>query len=152
MPTPEDPAPSSRSHDHPGRRILVVDDDPAVRDLFRVILHHARFSVEVADSGTAALHRLAKFRPDAITLDLAMPGVDGFSVLDWLRALPSAPPVVIVTGAAYPEEVMSLGPPVVGILIKPPHPGELIAACERALAGSPTSPGAAVSLRADERD
>jgi CheY-like chemotaxis protein len=103
MPTAA-PALLTTSTAHPqGRRVLVVDDDRAIRDLFRAVLRRADFIVEVADSGTAALRRVAESGPDVVTLDLAMPGVDGFAVIDRIRALSSPPPIVVVSGGAYPE-------------------------------------------------
>jgi len=116
-----------------GRRILVVDDDPTIRELFRAVLRRADFSVEVAESGVMALRRMAEVPPDVVTLDLAMPGMDGFTVVDRLRAMPCPPPIVVVSGAAYEEEVLSFGCPVVAFLAKPLHPADLVVACERAL-------------------
>jgi CheY-like chemotaxis protein len=123
-----------------GRRVLVVDDDPATRELFRAVLHRANFRVHVADSGRTALRLVADWKPDVVTLDLAMPIVDGFAVIDWFRALPSPPPIVVVSGGTYPEEMLSFGRPVVAFLPKPLHPDDLVAACDRALC-RPQVPG-----------
>lgn len=116
-----------------GRRVLVVDDDRAIRELFGAVLRRADFHVAVAERAAIALRSITDSKPDVVILDLAMPRVDGFAVIACLRALPSPPPVVVVSGAAYPEEMLSFGRPVVAFLAKPVHPGDLVVACERAL-------------------
>jgi two-component system OmpR family response regulator len=115
------------------RHVLIVDDDPAIRELFRTVLRRAGFVARLADSGRTAMRMVADYQPDVVTLDLAMPGEDGFAVIDRLRALPNAPAVVVVSGAAYPDEALALGTPVVAVLTKPLHPEDLVAACHRAL-------------------
>src|SRR6185369_14560239 len=108
------------------RRVLIVYDDGGVRELFRAVLRRADFTVEVADSAAAALRRLVDSAPDVMTLDLAMPGTDGFTLIHRVRALPSPPPIVVVSGGMYPEEMLSFGRPVVAYLEKPLLPGDLV--------------------------
>ena len=67
-------------------RILVVDDEPAVRSALDRALRLERYDVELAADGRAALDALAERRPDAVVLDVAMPGVDGLEVTRRLRA------------------------------------------------------------------
>jgi adenylate cyclase len=69
-----------------GRRLLVVDDDPDVPDLVRQLLDGAGYAIEAAGDGKAALRAVAAHRPDAILLDLMMPEMDGFAVLEVLQA------------------------------------------------------------------
>jgi CheY-like chemotaxis protein len=84
--------------------ILVVDDDPAIRAMFvRTLAKHG--DVDQAASGDEALELLARRRYDAITLDLAMPRVDGFGVLEQLgvaTATNHSTPVFVVT--ANPQD------------------------------------------------
>jgi PAS domain S-box-containing protein len=79
--------------------VLVVDDDATVRRLVAESLGGDDFSVEEAADGEAALRAVAERAPDAIVLDLLMPGLDGFGVLERLRADPEARdiPVVVLT-------------------------------------------------------
>ncbi|MEX2644856.1 MAG: response regulator [Gaiellaceae bacterium] len=85
----------------PGRNgtVLVVDDDATVRRLVAESLGGDDFSVEEAADGEAALRAVAERRPQAIVLDLIMPGLDGFGVLERLRADPELRdiPVVVLT-------------------------------------------------------
>jgi len=86
-----------------GRRmplILVVEDEPMQRLLCRKALNAAGFdSIEVED-GAQALSAFARHRPDAVLLDLVMPGMDGFAACASLRALPGGrgTPILMVTG------------------------------------------------------
>jgi hypothetical protein len=67
-------------------RILVVDDDESIRGLVRDVLEAEGYEVDVAADGFAALRRLAACRPDAVVLDVMMPGMDGYAVLSQIRS------------------------------------------------------------------
>jgi CheY-like chemotaxis protein len=81
------------------RRVLVVDDDPAVREQLSSILGERGYRVETASGGAEGLALIRQHRPDAVILDLMMPDVDGFTVLERLRDDPATLdlPVVILT-------------------------------------------------------
>jgi CheY-like chemotaxis protein len=66
--------------------VLVIDDEPAVRDLMQRFLAKEGFRVVTAASGEEGLRRARELRPDAITLDVMMPGLDGWAVLSALKA------------------------------------------------------------------
>jgi DNA-binding response OmpR family regulator len=116
-----------------GRRALVVDDDHQIRQLFSAVLRRAGFEVEVASDGATAMQRIVASRPDVVTLDLVLPGMDGFAIIHRLRELSDAPPVVIVSGAAARTEWPAGSDPVVASLPKPLRARDLVAACEDAL-------------------
>ena len=78
-------------------RILVVDDEPDVVDMLREYLSHAGFSVDTALNGMEALRLIQHARPDAILLDINMPGMPGMEVLQHIRARDSTIPVIMVT-------------------------------------------------------
>ncbi|MEW6281806.1 MAG: response regulator, partial [Candidatus Eremiobacterota bacterium] len=82
-----------------GSLILVVDDDPTVHDLMKRSLGRAGFRVEVAGSGPEGLARARALSPDLITLDVTMPGMDGWAVLSALKADPELAdiPVIMVS-------------------------------------------------------
>ncbi len=79
--------------------VLIIDDDPNVRDLLCRNLSAAGYRTEEADGGTIGLEKAKQMRPDIITLDVVMPRVDGWSVLSELKADPETQniPVVMVT-------------------------------------------------------
>lgn len=78
-------------------RILVVDDEPANVLLLERVLEREGHQVATASDGDAAVERLAAFRPDLVLLDLVMPGVDGYGVLEQIRAVDVDLPVIAVT-------------------------------------------------------
>jgi len=79
--------------------ILVVDDDPAIRKMFRRMLEKEGWEVTEAENGHAAMTSIAESLPSLILLDLMMPEMDGFQVVEELRKHPiwSSIPVVIIT-------------------------------------------------------
>ena len=79
------------------RRVLVVDDEDNVTHLVSSALRFDGFETVTADSGTAALSKVAENEPDLIVLDVMMPGMDGLGVLHNLRAAGSQVPVIFLT-------------------------------------------------------
>lgn len=81
------------------RRLLVVDDDPKVVDLVRQLLEDAPYRIDAAKDGRAALRAIDQARPDAILLDLLMPRMDGFDVIEHLQKDPLRRdiPVIVLT-------------------------------------------------------
>ena len=70
----------------PGKTVLVIDDDATVRDLMKRSLTRAGFHVELAADGPTGLEQARRLRPSVITLDVMMPGMDGWAVLNELKA------------------------------------------------------------------
>lgn len=91
-------------------RVLIVDDDPTVTDLFSRMLRLEGFEVWAAHSSEAGLTLAQAHRPHAVILDLRMPLTSGLHLLRALRALPglSHTPVAIVTGDYYLAEAQTL--------------------------------------------
>ena len=98
-PTPE--LPVEEHHDPAsGRRlVLVIDDDPYVHDMLRRTLPRETYDMAAATAGEAGLIRARELKPDAILLDIVLPGLDGWSVLAEIRKDPTlaAVPVLIMT-------------------------------------------------------
>ncbi len=92
--------------------ILVIDDEPGIRDLLDTLLGRKGYDVVLADSGQKGLEVFRRARPDVIVLDLKMPGMNGVTVLQQIRSLNPTQPVIVLTGAATPEseqQVRALG-------------------------------------------
>ncbi|WP_067858738.1 response regulator transcription factor [Nocardia shimofusensis] len=81
----------------PEARVLVVDDEPMIVELLSVSLRFQGFAVETAVDGAQALDRARAFRPDALIVDVMMPGIDGFGLLPRLRADGIDAPVLFLT-------------------------------------------------------
>jgi two-component system response regulator MprA len=89
-----------------GARILVVDDERALRDSLRRALVLEGYQVELAEDGAAALDLLAahEVEPDAIVLDVLMPGVDGLEVARRLRKAGNRTPILMLTARAEVDD------------------------------------------------
>jgi CheY-like chemotaxis protein len=80
-------------------RVLVVDDDEAIRKLIAAILRRRSFHVDSAANGEEALKRLAEHHYDIMLLDLMMPRVDGYTVIERVREQKIDVEIVVVTAA-----------------------------------------------------
>lgn len=86
-------------------RVLVVEDDAPIRQLIRTRLRLADYDVHIARNGKEALRRIHELRPDAMVLDINMPELDGFGVLQAMREDRSSPrPATMVLTARDAEE------------------------------------------------
>ena len=70
------------------KNILVVEDDPSIRDMYRMALANDNFIVEVADSAAELYAKLERFIPDVIFLDVMLPNISGLEILKELRTNP----------------------------------------------------------------
>ncbi len=126
-----------------GGPILIVDDDPAVRDLKRRALEAAGWAVVEATGGQEALDRIASHRPRAILLDLFMPEMDGFAVVEALRANSAGSSIPIIVATAHdlsPAEREALRGRVERVIQKNGYAPEVLAKVVRkALAARRTS-------------
>lgn len=89
-------------------RILVVDDEPNLRRAVEVALRLRGFEVDTAANGPEALRRIAARRPDAIVLDIAMPGLDGLALLPQIRQRTAAPVLMLTARAETRDKVRAL--------------------------------------------
>ena len=80
-------------------RILIADDDVALRSLFARILSKAGYRVETVEDGHAAVEIVAASPPDVLITDLMMPHLTGWSVFSRVRRLAPALPILIISGA-----------------------------------------------------
>ena len=138
-PPPVPDAEGLRARAAPGRRVLVVDDEPAMRELLSQTLALAAYDVDTTPDAEAALEMLRKpSRPyDLLIADLKMPGMDGLSLIRRIRDMGSAVPIIIITGFSTKGsaiDAVNLG--VSGYLTKPFRVHEVLAAAARALGGS----------------
>jgi CheY-like chemotaxis protein len=86
------------SAEHPRPlRVLIVDDDTRLVFVMQEVLGDAGYETKVAADGHAAIQRLSTFAPDVILLDLMMPHMTGYDVLDWLKRNALTIPVVVAT-------------------------------------------------------
>src|SRR5260370_746147 len=111
-----------------GGRLLVVDDDPDVRDSLERALRHAGYAVSTAVHGADALDAVARSPVDLIVLDVLMPMVDGFDACRRLRERGDATPVLVLTARdAIDDRVAGLEAGADDYLVKPFALRELLA-------------------------
>lgn len=125
-------------------RVLVVDDDPSVRDIVSTVLEVVGgWTVETCDDGEVAIDRLSDDEqpvPDLIVLDVMMPRVDGFAVLSWVREHEYLfdLPVVMLTAKAGPiDEADGWHRGCDAYIPKPFEPTELVEVIETTLEAGP---------------
>jgi CheY-like chemotaxis protein len=117
------------------RHVLVVDDEEFVRLLVAEILERNGYQVDMARDGATALAFMETRRPDLVILDLMMPGLTGWAVLERMRRAGNMPPVVILTAhGSYEAFTRVVREGVAGYISKPFALEELLVTCARALA------------------
>jgi CheY-like chemotaxis protein len=84
-------------------RLLVVDDDRETRETLRTVLENEGYTVAVAANGAEAMHKLEERPPRLVLLDLMMPIVDGWEVLDRMRANPALDGVAVCVCTALSD-------------------------------------------------
>ncbi len=115
------------------KTILIADDDPDVRELFRLSLTRAGFTAVTASNGVDAIRIARSLLPDVIVLDLMMPQLDGLTVCETLRnqTATSQIPILLLTGLAGElGRAAGLGGGADDYLIKPVMPDQLISRIE----------------------
>ncbi|MBD2504512.1 PAS domain S-box protein [Anabaena azotica FACHB-119] len=115
--------------------IMLCDDDPSVRAVVQVMLERQGYQVMTVASGEEAVEQATLNQPDAIILNLMMPGMDGWETLGLLKQQPDIKnvPVIILSGIA-PDNSKELPPDVSDWIIKPPDVKLLCQALEKATA------------------
>ena len=91
------------------RRVLVVDDEPHIRDVLRGYLTADGFAVDEAADGEAALERLRKVGADLVLLDIMMPGIDGLEVLRLIREFSDVYVILVTARAEEVDKLVGLG-------------------------------------------
>ena len=108
--------------------MLVVDGEPNVADLIALALHDDGFTIEQAGSGRAALTAIARFKPDLVILEVALPDLSGLDLLRRLSAESSRPPAIFLTArGATADKVSGLAVGADDYMTKPFSVAELVA-------------------------
>lgn len=107
--------------------VLVVDDDPKIRDLLRLYLEREGHRTAFAEDGPQALERARQRRPDIVLLDVMLPGLDGFEVCRQLRDESDAPILLLTARSGDSDKVVGLDLGADDYIVKPFSPRELMA-------------------------
>jgi ribonuclease P protein subunit RPR2 len=136
-----------------GLRLLIVDDDPALRILLRTTFEVVDIEVEEADSAEAAEEKIAACAPDVVVLDIGMPGMDGLTFCRQLKQDPVTADigVVLLTGSDGGSEKAAQAAGADAYLRKPFSPLELLNAVERIAGGLYEGPFRATGAAPEEQ-
>jgi two-component system chemotaxis response regulator CheY len=118
------------------KTIMTVDDSPSMRMLLRVALGDLGYHVQEAEDGEHALEQLSGGRPDLLITDINMPRLDGFGLIERLRAKPEyrdLPILVLTTESSDEKKQRARSAGATGWIVKPFHPEKLAAAIRRVL-------------------
>jgi DNA-binding response OmpR family regulator len=103
-------------------KIMVVDDEPDLRDMLNLMLHKEGFETATAEDGTEFLNKLDGFNPDLVTLDVMMPGLKTSEILQKLNGRKNQPKIILLTVVRYSDEekkkIMKMGN-IVDYIVKP---------------------------------
>jgi two-component system OmpR family response regulator len=132
----------------PRLKVLVIEDDSNVRELIRTRLTLSGYEVQTARNGVEGLNRALCFHPDAMVLDINMPELDGFGVLERLKAKGLRIPVLVLTARHAADDVRrAIGLGAKDYLTKPFTETQLQARVARLLrAAAPAAPTAATPV------
>ena len=117
--------------------ILVVDDEPTIRALVAKIVERSGFEADVARDGAEAISKLQTNRYSVVLVDLMMPVVDGYGVVDWIKQNLDPRPAIIVVSAGDSAALRRFDGAVVHSIIRKPFDvdvlGDLIAAAAKTI-------------------
>ncbi len=121
-----------------GEKIILVDDDPSIVELFHDILEGRGYQVKTFQRGWEALQAVSRERPDLMILDIMMPRVNGYEVCQILKENPKTEniPVIFLTALSHQEALrLAADGGADDFLVKPCTPDRLIRHVERHLKG-----------------
>jgi CheY-like chemotaxis protein len=135
-PAPAEPPPPAASEPADAPLVMVVDDDPRARELLATMLRKQGWGVAAVESGEAALAAARRRRPDAITLDVMMPHMDGWAVLAALKADPALADIPVVVVTILPDRGIAFSLGAAEFMTKPVDRTRLAAILRAAIAPS----------------
>jgi two-component system chemotaxis response regulator CheY len=118
------------------RTIMIVDDSPSMRMLLKIALDDLGYGVMEAEDGMQALERLSAADPDLLLTDINMPRLDGFGLIERVRAQDRhrhLPILVLTTESSDEKKQRARAAGATGWIVKPFHPDKLAAAIRRVL-------------------
>jgi DNA-binding response OmpR family regulator len=106
--------------------ILIVEDEPSIAEVVEIYLRRAGYQVQTACDGNHAVKMLEQHQPDLVVLDVMLPGMDGFSILRWLRDRSDVPVIIITARREEVERIAGLELGADDYVVKPFSPQELV--------------------------
>jgi DNA-binding response OmpR family regulator len=120
-------------------KVLVVDDEPIVREILGRYLAKDGFEVELAEDGERAVATFVSTQPDIVLLDLMLPKLDGFQVFEQIRRVSDIPVIMLTAKTAEHDRIAGLELGADDYVSKPFSPGGIVAAGPKAPAARQSS-------------
>ncbi len=133
-----------------GGQVLVVDDEPMVREVVTAYLERDGYRVRCAGTGDEALEALRSDQPDLVVLDVMLPGIDGIEILRALRSAGDIPVILLTARADEADRVLGLELGADDYVVKPFSPRELSARVRSVLRRSQSPTPTATRLEYDD--
>jgi len=138
------PAGTAATDTPPASRVLVVDDEPPILRALGTNLRVRGYQVDMARTGEEALQLAARHRPDAVILDLGLPGISGVQVIEGLRGWTAVPVIILSARGGEHDKVAALDAGADDYVTKPFGMDELLARLRAALRRNAPAPESAV--------
>jgi DNA-binding response OmpR family regulator len=128
--------------------VLVVDDEPIVRDVVVRYLERAGFDTVEADDGDRARELLSESTPDLVLLDIMLPGTDGLELARWIRGRSAVPVILLTARGAEEDRIVGLDLGADDYVTKPFSPRELVSRVRAVLrrADAPSAPSERITF------
>jgi len=129
------------------KKILIIEDDASVAEVLEAYLCRENYLVRVAADGVAGLEQAERWRPDLVLLDVMLPGLNGTEVLATIRRGSDVPVIMVTAMGDTPDRIGALRYGADDYVVKPYHPGEVVARVQAVLRRSHPKPPAEEVLR-----
>jgi two-component system, OmpR family, response regulator AdeR len=129
------------------KRILIIEDDSDAANVLEAYLRRENFAVQLAADGPRGLQLALSQRPDLILLDMMLPGMTGIEILSTLRRTSDVPVIIVTAMGDAPDRIGALRFGADDYVVKPYHPGEVVARVQAVLRRSNPSRPAQVCRR-----
>jgi two-component system, OmpR family, response regulator AdeR len=129
------------------KRILIIEDDSDAANVLEAYLRRENFEVQLAADGPRGLQLALSQRPDLILLDMMLPGMTGIEILSTLRRTSDVPVIIVTAMGDAPDRIGALRFGADDYVVKPYHPGEVVARVQAVLRRSNPSRPAQVCRR-----
>ena len=129
------------------KKILIIEDDASVAEVLEAYLRRENYLVRVAADGVSGLEQAERWRPDLVLLDVMLPGLNGTEVLAKIRRGSDVPVIMVTAMGDTPDRIGALRYGADDYVVKPYHPGEVVARVQAVLRRSHPKPPAEEVLR-----
>lgn len=129
------------------KRVLIIEDDADAAGVLEAYLKRENYEVIIAGDGPGGLETAGRWQPDLILLDIMLPGMNGTEVLAALRRRDDTPVIMVTAMGDAPDRIGALRYGADDYVVKPYHPGEVVARVQAVLRRSQSHAPTAESLR-----